>query len=171
MIPDTLIGRWVEARRVDHMPRECIYCGHHLPSKSNEHVFSSCWGGSRESSKLICDSCNSAFGSIENAFAPYTSFIMNAWGIKAKRSKAIPTVKLEKHELKAFGRPRLHSSTVHVLDKANEGQRLALEAPTRARAMELAEPDGELERVLGRSLADKEREMIRAAVKNSKSKD
>ena len=87
---------------------KCMYCGNKLPSKSGEHLFCACLGGSHKSTKLICDDCNQAFAAIDDALFEHAKFIMNAWGFKGDRHKEVPIIPLPNgYELGPFASPRL----------------------------------------------------------------
>lgn len=148
----------------------CIYCPAKLPSKSREHLFNACWGGTHKSSKLICDDCNAAFSRIDGCFRPFTDWIMNAHGFRGSRDKEIPLIHMGSHNVAPYGRlvqsqPRIDEST-----DANGNQRITAAAGSRSEMRSLL-LDGQLEKAIGRTLSPANRDFLLKEVARAEIKE
>ena len=95
--------------------KKCFYCDACLPAKSGEHIFNACWGGSHQTTKLICSDCNGKFSEIDAALSVYTIPIMNAGAFKGGRRGSIPTIVPEgDYILEPGAKPKLKKPKVKV---------------------------------------------------------
>ena len=148
--------------------KSCFYCDNPLPSKSKEHLFSACYGGTHKSSRLICDSCNEAFARIDPALTQYSYIVMNAWGFKGDRHGEIPVIPLEGNlELGPFASPRLKNAEISTTPQEDGRHAIKVSAGSKGAARRMLFDGDAIDESIGRPLSEDEkdrfREQIRAA--------
>ncbi|MCU6791909.1 HNH endonuclease [Paenibacillus sp. WQ 127069] len=146
----------------------CIYCSGTLPAKNHEHIFTSCWGGTHKTGQLICDTCNSAYSQIDNSFAPYTKYVMNAWQFKGQRHKEVPKIATEtNYTIEKGAKPKRKSEVSFELQE-DGGLRIRANVSSKSEARKLIlNQKGLIEEKIGRKLTDDDVEKIHDHIRNS----
>lgn len=145
--------------------KSCFYCSCLLPASNQEHIFNSSWAGSHQTGQLICNECNQSFsGIVDKAFLIYTNPVRNAWSIKDKRRKSIPTIELEgPYFLEAGAKLRLKEPLIETETQPNGQIKSEISFNSRGEAKHWLKDPG-AESYFGRALSQEERdEIIRQA--------
>jgi hypothetical protein len=138
----------------------CFYCSNSLPASNQEHIFNSSWAGSHQTGQLICNECNQSFsGIVDKAFLIYTNAVRNAWSIKDKRRKSIPTIELEgPYFLEAGAKLRLKEPLVEKETQTDGQIKFKISFNSRGEVKRWLKGDAESH--YGRALSQEEREEI-----------
>ena len=149
--------------------KTCIYCSNALPSRSKEHLFSACCGGTYKSSRFVCDSCNQAFSALDPALTPYATLIMNAWGFKSDRHTGTPVVPLDGDcELGPMATPRLKAPSISATALPDGTHAVKVTVRSKSEARRLLLDGGAIERAVGHKLTEAQKDEIRRTISTAK---